>query len=133
LPTPDFGSDVSTFVAGDLDPSFNLITGPHVVAENIARRLSTTRGTMIDDPNFGLNLRDFLNSAMTPQQIFALQKSVEAECEKDDRVLDASAQLTYTSVAGGTLRVSVVFNTSAGPFALDLSVSALTPTLITRP
>ena len=32
----DYGIDVSTFP--DLDPTFGLISGPRVVAENVARR-----------------------------------------------------------------------------------------------
>ncbi len=59
----DFVVDVSTFP--DLDSSFTLITGRRVIAEAILRRLLTPRGGLAYDPDFGLDVRGWLNEDCT--------------------------------------------------------------------
>lgn len=119
----DFGNDISVFP--DLDPSFALKTGAHVIGEAVARRLVTPRGGLIYDLNYGFNLRDFLNASLSTAQLRGLEGSVEIECGKDERVLDATATVTLNTQTQ-KLDVSVVLTTSAGPFTLLLAVGNVT-------
>ncbi len=129
---PTFGTDFSTFVGGvmDLDPNFALIGGPRVVAEAVARRLMTPRGGLLGTPNYGIDLRAFLNAAMTPDTIASVKAAVQAEATEDERVLSASADVTFTE-STQSLRVAVQGLTAVGPFSLVLAVSSLTVSLLT--
>jgi hypothetical protein len=88
----DFGADVSTFLNGDLDPSFASITGQYAVAEACVRRLGTPRGSLVDDADFGYDLRLVLNRGLQPGEVYTIAENVRAECLKDERVLDSNAE-----------------------------------------
>jgi hypothetical protein len=127
----DFGTDVSTYVGGDLDPTFAVISGRRVVAEAIARRLETRRGALLRDPNYGTDLRawlnrDFVGSAAT---LFRLKASVDREAEEDERVLSADATVTYEP-AFQKLRIAIAIETAEGPFELVLAVSAVSVAIL---
>ena len=119
----DFGFDVSTFVGtpGDLDPTFTLISGVHVVAESIARRLMTPRGALQYDDEYGLDVRSYCNESYTPQTLYVLRQYIEAECEKDERVLQATCTIDTTpSLFTMTIHVAVL--TTDGVFALVFDI-----------
>ena len=119
----DYGYDVSTFP--DLDPMFTLVTGPRVVAEAVMRRFMTPRGGLVDAPDYGLDLRARINGKLMPGDIARLQADLEAEAEKDERVLSATA--TVTAVPSTmSMRVSVQLETAAGPFTLVMLASSAT-------
>lgn len=70
---------------------------PHstrAIGEAIARRYITERGSILDDPDQGLNLRGRLNRGATRAELLELGSLARAEALKDDRVLDAQIQLT---------------------------------------
>ena len=120
----DFGSDISTFP--DLDPFFSLTTGIHVVAEALARRLMTPRGGgLFYAPDYGLDVRGYLNSAMTTAQLSGLEHSIQNEALKDERIFDAKATVT-ANVAARKLAIKVLITTAQGPFALVLQANAVT-------
>ena len=106
-----------------------IVTGPRVLAEAIARRLSTPRGGLFYDPTYGLDVRAWLNESLTPQRLFALRHAVEAEVEKDERVLSCSADLTFIA-ATKSLRLTLSIQTQDGPFALVLGVISLTVSIL---
>jgi hypothetical protein len=95
---PDYGTDISTFPVVDL--TFAPISGRRVVAEAIARRLSTPRGTLFWDPQYGTDLRVFLNDDIdpirTPMEVAIMAK---AEAVKDDRVVDAVVFVSFDARA----------------------------------
>jgi hypothetical protein len=115
----DFGTDISTFP--DLDPRFRLISGPQVVVEALARRLTTSRGSLISDPAYGWDVRQLLNAERDRRSDARAIASMKAQVEADERVL--SARVTMTP-AGDALSITVRFTTQAGPFAFVLSVGA---------
>jgi phage baseplate assembly protein W len=106
----------------DLSSPGIYVTGNQAIGEAIARRLQTPRGGLIDDPNYGYDLTDFLNDDLTTADLALIQSNVNAECVKDERVTAASTTLTFT---GGVLIVTIAVTTSAGPFTLVLSVSSV--------
>lgn len=116
------GIDVSTFVDGDLDPTFALITGPRVVAEAIARRLTTPRGGLPRHPGYGTDLRRWVNVALTPARRAAVRSAVAGEASADPRVESIDVELVES---GSSLRISITGTCAAGPFDLVVDVADL--------
>ena len=123
----EFGTDISTYRQGDLDPTFTIIRGTRVVAEGLARRLETPRGGLIGDPNYGTDLRPWLNRdfVATEEALFAMKAAIEDEADKDERIASAEATVSYSS-ALRKLHIKIVVVTARGPFELLLAVSAVT-------
>lgn len=67
------------------------------ISESIARRLSTPRGALADDPNYGYDLRGFCNRGVTAMQLREVSGAVYAEVKKDDRVNSAIVTVTQPS------------------------------------
>jgi hypothetical protein len=133
----DFGTDISTFVlqadgtyTPDLDPSFSLITGTRVVGEAIARRLMTPRGALLYDPDYGLDLRAYLNDDLDTRELYTLGALIEAEAEKDERVLSAVVDLSLDARSSRlTIRLTVTL-LDAESYALTLAADAVTVTIL---
>jgi len=123
----DLGTDISCFP--DLSPLGTLVTGNTGVAQALARRLTTPRGGLFYDTNYGTDLRLYLNEGMTQEAQSRIKAAVESECRKDERVSSCTADVTF-NLAAQTLAVSIAFSTGAGPFSLTLSVTALTVSLL---
>lgn len=105
----DYGTDVSTYP--DLDATFAILSGPRVVAENVARRLEAL-------------LRGALNADFTAIAKSAVTAAIQAEAAEDERVLDATAVVSHLDE---TLTASVSLTLIEGEtFSLVLSVSAVT-------
>lgn len=123
----DFGSDVLVFPS--FDGNLTLVEDGRVIAEAVARRLSTKRGTMPFHPDYGLDLRDYLNEAVTPDVLYRLKAAVELECEQDERVQSATATITY-SLATQQLRVAIEVVTNTENLRFVLSVSQVSVELL---
>src|SRR5207253_1177574 len=82
-PKPDFGADLSALP--DLDIRWPLQDGRRNLAEAIARRLQTPRGGLFYAPDYGTDVRSWLNEVLTEDDLFRVKMAVEAECEKDER------------------------------------------------
>lgn len=61
------------------------VTGARLLAEAYFRRLTTNRGELLDDPNYGLGLSSLLNSAMTATELASIPGRIRNELDKDDR------------------------------------------------
>ncbi len=97
------------------------------LAQALTRRLQTQRGSLFYDADYGLDLRYFLN---TPVNAFQLETQIEAECLKDERVLDADASVLWNP-ALFTLTVSVSVTTAQGSYDYTIGVSEATVELLT--
>lgn len=122
----ELGSDLSCIT--DLTPSMAEVTGRRALAEAVARRWSTPRGRLIDDPNYGFDLTQFVNDDVDPPKLARIKAGAEAEAGKDERVEDAEVSLVFT--AGGLLIVTGTLTDAAGPFTLTCAVSAVTVQLL---
>jgi hypothetical protein len=88
-----FGRDLSC--VSDVTPDFAEV-GPTTalgIAQAAVRRLTTPRGQLIDDENYGLDVRAFANRGMTELELRDLSGQVRVELAKDDRVESADAQV----------------------------------------
>lgn len=111
----DFGVDISALPDLDFRPKLGL---PNL-AEAIARRYITPRGALWYAPGYGLDLRRYLNEAMTPELLEEMRILVEQEAEKDPRVRFAEASVAPED---HRVRVALRLETDQGPFDLVLSV-----------
>ncbi len=124
----NIGADVSC-VSG-LDPLFTLVTGRVALAQAIARRLATPRGTLAwigDTSDYGHDVRQYLAESITPRLLTSIAARVEAEALADERVRAAVAAVTLVA---GTLRIALTITDAAGPFRLTLSIDAVTVTVL---
>lgn len=121
----DFGRDLSCVT--DLDPAMREVTGVDVMTQAIARRLGTPRGWVIDDPNYGYDLRDELSAEGDRTAPATIAARARAEILKDERVQSADASVVSSGPPGATsITVEVNGVAAEGPFDLTLAVSAVT-------
>lgn len=76
------------------------------LAEAIIRRLITPRGRLFYDPEYGFDVRSYLNEAARPDVLYEIERRVEEQCELDPRIAAATASATFDAQAR-TLRLSV--------------------------
>lgn len=121
----DYGTDISTFVNGGLDVNFGIISGPRVVAENVARRLVTRRGIIDDDPEYGTDFIGWINAVMSDTfSTETMAELIRNECRRDERVDDASVVVTQP-IAGNFKAEIQLFLIENQQFRLVLSLSSL--------
>lgn len=127
---PDYGSDIESSLG--LDPSFALVTGRRAVAQALVRRYGTPRGGLFYDPEYGFDLRLFVNSNVTEAMLFQISSGAEAEAVKDQRVLSCSVSAAFDAPTE-TLRVTVSAVSQFGPFSLVLGIDSATVAIIEGP
>jgi hypothetical protein len=126
----NYGSD-TTCVSDTPLIDLQISDPQQVIGQRIARRLQTPRGGLAaigDDPNFGLDIRQYTLARMNPSQLSQAQSQIAAECTKDEEVSAADVTIQFTN--GGPMTVTIQLTSAAGPFTLTLAVSALTTALI---
>lgn len=128
MATPDFGSDISTFPG--LDPDFLPRTGTQVLGEALARCYMTPQGSDTWRPDWGRDLRRYLNEGLTPDMLAQLQAEAEEGAELDERVLEAAATVTFNE-RSSTVRLAVRVRTASGPFPFTFSLDEASVSLLT--
>jgi hypothetical protein len=120
----DFGADVSTYP--DLDPTFGWRSdSSRMLAEAVARRLETPTGRLPYDPEYGLDLRQFLNDDIGARERFVIAARVLAEIEKDERMRSAEVSV-HQDVAAQTLTLDIAIQPlDAAEFRLTLGISSV--------
>ncbi len=118
----DLGVDIDCL--NDLDPTFALVSGRKALGQAIVRRLITPRGSLLHAPDYGFDVRAFLNESVTGREIFQIESGIEAEVLKDERLFEADATVTYDEPTA-RLTIHLRLTDADGPFDLVLAVSAL--------
>lgn len=88
-----------------------MVTGNTSIAQMIIKRFTTPRGRLMSDPNFGLDLTQYVSKTMSAAQLSSLAKQCNAEAAKDERVSSASISLVFTL---GTITISGTVTMAAG-------------------
>lgn len=122
-----FGTDIDAYF--DVPIVWGLASGLRNLGNQLARRLSTVLGTMPDDPNYGFDVRDFLNGGFTTAQLGQIQSGASRECLKDPRVQDCAAIFSWNSPLAA-MTVTLQITTADGTFEFVLGVSDLTVELL---
>lgn len=127
-PTEDLGTDV-TLGLGGLLPIWGLSSGIANLIAAIIRRLTTPRGGLFYDPNYGYDVRAFLNADVSQTDVAQIKAGITAELRKDPRISRVTVDATFT-FATKTLQISLAFDTADGPFDLVLAASSVTVDLL---
>jgi hypothetical protein len=112
----------------NLSPTLSLESGVPVVASALVRRLSTPAGGLFYDPNYGLDVQNFLNDSSADS--FEVASQISEECEKDERVASANVQ-TLFQAGKSELDITVSITLKTGQaFTLVLNVAQVTTDLL---
>ncbi len=124
---PDAGLDLGVDAAciTDITSTMTLAQGLPNLAMALCRRLITRRGGLFYDLDYGLDLRELLNAAVTDEQIAQAPDDIRSECEKDERLLSCTVDVVF-SRASSTAKITIRGVTALGPFTLILGVSQVT-------
>lgn len=123
----DFGSDILVFE--DLDGTMTPVSDKRVLAEAIARRFLTQRGSLPFHPDYGSDVRDYISEGIDLDVLQRIKISCESEAEKEERVESATCTVTFDPPTF-TLSILTSLTTAVGPFAFTLNVSKLSATLL---
>jgi hypothetical protein len=126
-----YGSD--TYCINDLPLVDTQVTDPvQLIGQRIVRRLSTPRGALAligDDPNFGYDVRQWINNKAGPGDIALAQAAIESECLKDEQIIGVTASIAF-SANTSAMTVTLQLVTGVGPFTLTLNVNQLTVDMV---
>lgn len=117
----DFGTDISC--TDDMSEVAKEISGQDVLAEAIYRRLTTPRGQLLDDEDYGIDVRSFLSRGIDPGKLREIEGTIRQEVLKDERVANVTAKATV-DYKTYSMSVSLIVTTGEGPFRLVFEVTA---------
>lgn len=125
----DYGLDLTC--TDDLDPRCSVTSGRRIVAEAVYRRLITPRGRLIDDPEYGTDITDWINDDFSASDIASLGAAIQSECLKDERVAEAEVSVEEPPGGTGAYAITISLTELTGTtFDLVLSVSDVTVDLL---
>jgi len=125
---PLFGDDIDCGPDG-LSPTFELVSGRRALVQAIMRRFQTPRDSLIDDPDYGIEVQAWVGRRSDTAQRWAWQKALEGEVLKEERVQSAKARLTFDTISQ-RLSFTLAVETAEGPFTLTVAVSELSVDLL---
>jgi hypothetical protein len=127
-PTPvdpfGYGRDLSCVLdltdgMDEVDPSSTL-----AIAQALVRRLVTPNGTLWDDPDYGEDIRGYLNRGTTLADLRDLEGKIRNECTKDDRVAQVVAQVRQVGTTQLDISVQVTpVDPTLGVFSMTLALT----------
>lgn len=101
-----YGTGVSIFVRNaegrpDLDANFLIISGPRVVVESVALLWLSPRGSLITNPDAGIDVREWLSYELddSPGGLAVLRARLVAEARRDPRVGSIDVELVLDARA----------------------------------
>lgn len=99
------------------------------LAQAIARRMQTPRGRLLDDPEYGYDLRRWIGTTDPP--VALIEAAIASEARKDERVSDCSAIVTFDRDTHTIdARFAIVPRASSDSFDFTLSVGSLTASVL---
>lgn len=122
----DFGTTLSCVF--DIDSMGATVSGLLALSQALVRRITTPRGRLLTDPNYGYDVSGELNDDVVAQQVGQIGANIDAEFLKDQRVFASTT--TVTLLPDNSLNTSSSIQSALGPFSLILSVSNVTVTII---
>ena len=122
----DYGTTLSC--AFDLDAMGAQSSGLTALSDALVRRITTPRGRLLTDPNYGYDIQGELNDDVTTQQVGQIASNMDQEFLKDQRVFASSTTVALN--ADGSLDTSSSIQSALGPFSLVLAVSNVTVAII---
>lgn len=93
------------------------------LAQDLYHRQITPRGSLPDDPDWGIDVLDLLNRGATPQHIAAVPLIVAAELRRDDRVRDVTVTAEFDGTTLALTELIEPEDPTLTPFSLIVSVT----------
>lgn len=124
----DYGIDVSC--VSDLDETFRVVEGKRLLAEACVRRLTTPRGMLLDDADYGTDLRELLNDAFTARTMALTVSQIRSELEKDERVVGVKVPIIEYFTSTRTLHLGIEVEGREESLTLVVDISAVSVTLL---
>lgn len=126
-PDPPFGFGADLSCVNDLTADMAEVSGSDTrsLAEALIRRIGTPRGTVLDSPDYGIDLRSYLHRPSTHEELIGLAGDIQNEWSKDDRVSSAEVEISVLEVGRVLRGRGRVFpaDPSVSPFALTFAVT----------
>lgn len=125
----DYGTDLAC--VSDFSDEFRESSGPRCLAEALVRRLMTKRGMVVDAPDYGTDLREYIGLEFTARNSARLISDVRNECVKDERV--ESVEVADATFAPSTRTVQLTIDVTSvigATFTLTAVVSAISVDLL---
>lgn len=107
----------------------NLVEEGECLAQDLAHRLETPRGSVEWLPDYGYDLRQFLNRGLTRRDLLEISVETKIELEKDPRVNQVTVNPTFLRLEN-KLRLEVRVEAGDGPHDLVFVVDPQTVVLI---
>lgn len=120
---PNYGYDL--WCTDDLTIGMKEIDGNDnitIVSQSIYRRLTTPRGQLIDDEDYGYDIRGLLHRGMTANQMLAIPGTIKQEILKEERIDEVNVKIVSANVTTGKLTLEVEGIAQEEPFTLTISV-----------
>lgn len=118
-----YGTDISC--VDDVAEDVREVSGLLVLAQALVRRLDCPRGSLPDDPNYGIALAEYLNHGVTAADLRSVASKVRGELVKDDRVGTIRVIVEMPSTTVMKVRIFVIpVDVRLGPFTLTLAVTS---------
>lgn len=124
----DYGFDLSC-VSG-LTAELRVVRGKRLLAEALVRRLITPRGMLIDDPNYGTDLREYIGHEFTRASLARMKAEIQAELEKDERVIAVNVVRADFLAATRTLALELAIEAGEETFPLVVNITDVSVTLL---
>lgn len=106
------------------DPFFTGVGGTLALGQAVARRLMSPRGSHPTDINYGTDMRAWLGSNFTQQELYVFETLIKSEVVKERRVLGCEVKITVLrDLHTGSFQVKLKILTEEEPFSLLLTVS----------
>lgn len=127
----DYGIDTSCW--DDLYPG-RTVTGARLIAEAVYRRLTTARGQLPGDPNYGIDVTELMHDGATAAELATLRGRIAAEISKDDRIIPESLSVKLDLAGAGVARMLTIrirgLSVQNDVFELVLGVDGVTVDLL---
>lgn len=133
----DYGRDLSC--VGDLTLSMDEcgtgVAGPlggvTIVAQAVARRLMTPRGSLADDEDYGDDLRELVGGTIDLRfGLGQITARAQREILKEQRVSACTVAGNYDATAKILTLNILLVAAGVGPFTLTLAISAVSVTIL---
>jgi hypothetical protein len=94
------------------------------IGQSLVRRLITPNGTLWDDPDYGEDIRSYLNRGTTLADLRDLEGKIRNECTKDDRVAQVAVQVAQTALVQLDISIQVTpVDPTLGVFTMTLALT----------
>jgi len=106
----DFGIDIYC-INGDFQVlptgDITLVSGKYCLIQDIINRLKTVKGSHFRHPDYGIDLYKYLKAQWSEETELEILTLIEAELEKDPRILEATAVREYIDMRTFVIKVIV--------------------------